>query len=154
MRIQHAKCSPSVAVRVSKTHVLKLLIESNESMIQADWSAVFHYIVRVIPSISLICNPRIKTLASIQQFASINHVFLIMVLQKCQFSKIMQPLCRLFFQHGCILFFKFASFFINHPFALFFPSGMANQPCIQVFCTCRFLKFFSHMSSPHVEILL
>ena len=33
----------SVAVRVSNMRMFKLLIESDQSMIKADWSAVFYY---------------------------------------------------------------------------------------------------------------
>ena len=44
------------------------------------------------------------------------------------FSKVMQPMCSLFVPHGCLLFFKFSSFFTNRLFVLVFPSIMANQP--------------------------
>ena len=53
--------------------------------------------------ISLICDARIKTPASIWRFASVNHVIGMPLL----YSKIWRPLCSLFVRHGCFFFFFF-----------------------------------------------
>ena len=68
------------------------------------------------------------------------------------FSKLMQaPLCGLFVQHGCLLFYKFTSFFFLSFFSC--PGGLVNPGGISVHVS-RFLKFSLQLSSPLTQILL
>ena len=91
--------------KVTQKAINNVLITGEECRIQSGTKKCFW---EMLPPISLIRNPRIKTPATIWRFASVNHVLLYGVIGvPLLFSKIWRPLCGLFVRHGCFLIFKF-----------------------------------------------
>ena len=80
------------------------------------------------------------------------------------FSKMIQPLSSLFVPHGCLLFFKFTSFFINRLFVLRFPSMTANQQWMysisvhvdswNFLCKWRLPRMPKSLYNAHTKLLL